>query len=186
MHMLKSWIGRARLTVSKSLCIQNVKWKPTLSANFYAKLKFGSVFTSVQLIPSSRNKHRPEPSAVPISRNPWNVAVLWFQPIALWRVASHCAMTWNAVLRYGVTCDGMVYAHIRPNYKMNNRKTEKSEWMRCITIKTFIRKQGNKETIYYNNQNIQFGRVKSTVTSLYKNLSFQANYVGIWVDISET
>ena len=34
------------------------------------------------------------------------------------------------------------------------------------------RKQGNKETIYCNNQNTHCGRFKSNVTSLYKILRF--------------
>ena len=42
------------------------------------------------------------------------------------------------------------------------------------------KRKGNKETIFCNNRNIHFGRIKSI-----KLLVFQANDVGIWVDISK-
>ena len=42
-----------QLIESKNLCKQNVKWKPTVFAHFYTKLKFGSLNTLIQLIPNS-------------------------------------------------------------------------------------------------------------------------------------
>ena len=73
---VKSRTESVQLTVSKNLCQQNVKWKPTVPAHFYAKLEFGLLNTSIQLIHNSEKKPRPERSAVPISHNPRNVAVL--------------------------------------------------------------------------------------------------------------
>ena len=50
---VKSWTGRVQLTMSKNLCKQNVKWKPTVYTHFYANLEFGSLNSSIQLIPNS-------------------------------------------------------------------------------------------------------------------------------------
>ena len=51
---VKSWPGRVQFAVSKNLCKQNVKWKPTVYVHFYAKIDFDSVNTFIQLIPNSK------------------------------------------------------------------------------------------------------------------------------------
>ena len=102
--------GSLQLTeTEKKLCKQMVKCKPTVSTHLYVKLNFRSVNKSIQIIPIYENKHRPEPSALPITQNSRNLEVLRHHPQmrslglspllcdtsrrnAPWREVPYCAM----------------------------------------------------------------------------------------------
>ena len=102
---VKSWTGRVQLTVSKNLCKQNVKWKPTVYAHFYAKLDFGSVNASIQQIPNAEKKT--------LSWTLISTYITQSTKRSSTLISDRCVVTRRVPLRHDVKCRTVLWRKMR-------------------------------------------------------------------------